>query len=83
MMWQLHYWGKARDRETHKATITVIQVRDGVWAEGWSESLGKGDTAEITIRLVDKTNALKKYSLLKKFYTGCYRSTEEGPSDST
>lgn len=82
-MWQLHYWGKARDKETHKATIIVMQVRDGVWAEGWSESLGKGDTAEITFRLVGKTNALKKYSFLKKFYTDCYRSTEEGPSGST
>lgn len=33
-MCQLHYWGKARGRKTHKAATTIIQVRDGVWAVG-------------------------------------------------
>lgn len=39
--------------------------------------MAKGDIAEIN-RFVGKTKVSKKYTK-KKFYTNCYRNTEEGP----
>lgn len=59
-VWQLHYWGRAKYRETHKTAITIVQVRDESGQWGWHEGLAKGDTAEINSRFMGKTHVSKK-----------------------